>query len=84
VARVSAQELAELAPCSLEYVQRLTDLQLLGSQEDDGLFPSSDVPLVRLMAAFEESGISLEDVARGVAGGDLSFPRGCFCPSPPG
>jgi adenylate cyclase len=82
VARVSAQELAELAPCTLEYVQRLRDLQLLGSQEDDGLFPSSDVHLVRLMAAFEEAGISLEDVARGVAGGDLSFPLGLFLPEP--
>jgi class 3 adenylate cyclase len=34
------------------------------------------------MAAFEEAGISLEDVARGVAGGDLSFPLGLFLPEP--
>jgi adenylate cyclase len=82
VDRVSAQELAELVPCSLEYVQRLADLRVLGPREDDGLFPSSDVHLVRLMAAFEEAGISLEDVARGVAGGDLSFPLGLFLPEP--
>jgi adenylate cyclase len=82
VDRVSAQELAELAPCSLEYVQRLAHLRVLGPREDDGLFPSSDVHVVRLMAAFEEAGISLEDVARGVAGGDLSFPLGLFLPEP--
>jgi adenylate cyclase len=34
------------------------------------------------MAAFEEAGISLEDVARGVAGGHLSFPLGLFLPEP--
>jgi hypothetical protein len=36
------------------------------------------------MAAFEEAGISLEDVARGVAGGGLSFPLGLFLPEPVG
>jgi len=84
VAKVSAQELAELAPCSLEYVCRLEDLGILEPCENDGLFPSSDVHLVRLMTAFEEAGISLEDVARGVAGGDLSFPMGLFLPDPVG
>jgi class 3 adenylate cyclase len=82
VARVSAQELAELAACSLDDVERLADLGLLGPREDDGLFPSSDVHVIRLMAAFEESGISLDDVARGVTGGELSFPLGLFLPEP--
>jgi adenylate cyclase len=82
VAKVSAQELAELVPCSLEYVRRLADLGLLARDEDGGLFPSSGVHVVRLMAAFEEAGISLDDVARGVAGGDLSFPLGLFLPEP--
>jgi adenylate cyclase len=35
---------------------------------------------VRLMDAFEEAGVSLEDVARGVAAGELSFPLGLFMP----
>ena len=43
---------------------------------------SSDVHVVRLMAAFEDAGISLEDVARGVAAGELSFPLGLFLPEP--
>jgi len=84
VPKVSAQELAELVPCSLEYVVRLEDLGILGPREDDGLFPSSDVHVVRLMAAFQGAGISLEDVARGMAGGDLSFPLGLFLPDPVG
>ncbi len=63
---------------------RLEDLGILEPCENDGLFPSSDVHLVRLMTAFEEAGISLEDVARGVAGGDLSFPMGLFLPDPVG
>jgi class 3 adenylate cyclase len=82
VAKVSAQELAELVPCSLEYVRRLADFGLIASDEDGGPFSSSDAHVVRLMAAFEEAGISLDDVARGVAEGDLSFPLGLFLPEP--
>jgi adenylate cyclase len=82
VVKISAQELADLAPCALEHVRRLEELGILTPHDEDGLFPSSDVHLVRLMAAFEEAGISLEDVARGVAGGELSFPLGLFLPEP--
>jgi adenylate cyclase len=81
VARLSAQELAELVPCPLEQVKRLQDLGIL-TPEQDGLFPSSGVHVVRLMAAFDEAGIALEDVARGVARGELSFPMGLFLPEP--
>jgi adenylate cyclase len=84
VAKISAQELAELVPCSLENVRRLEALGLLNADEGDGLFPASDVHVVRLMAAFEEAGIALEDVARGVAAGELSFPLGLFMPEPSG
>ena len=78
---ISAEELAELAPCSREQVGRLEALGLLEA-DADGLFPSSGVHVVRLMAAFEDAGISLEDVARGVAAGELSFPLGLFLPEP--
>jgi adenylate cyclase len=80
VAKIAAEELAELVPCSLDNVRRLEGLGLLNP--DDGLFPSSDVHVIRLMAAFEDSGISLEDVGRGVAEGQLSFPLGLFMPEP--
>ncbi len=82
MARISAQDLAELIPCPPEQISRLESLGLLHPDEEDGLFPSADVHVVRLMAAFERAGISLEDVARGVARGELSFPLGLFLPEP--
>ncbi len=84
MARISARELAELAPCTVEHVGRLEELGLLGRDASDGLFPSSDVHMVRLMAAFEDAGISIDDVARGVADGELSFPLFLFLPEPVG
>jgi adenylate cyclase len=81
MATTTAEELAELVPCPLDNVRRLEALGLLNRGED-GLFPSSDVHVVRLMAAFEDAGISLDDVARGVAAGELSFPLGLFMPEP--
>jgi adenylate cyclase len=81
VTRISASELAELAPSTPEQLRRLEDLGFL-EPDGDASFPSSDVHVVRLMAAFEDAGISLEDVARGVAAGELSFPLGLFLPEP--
>jgi hypothetical protein len=81
-AKISAQELAELVPCPLEDITRLRELDLLELQDGERLFSTSDVHVVRLMAAFEEAGISLEDVARGGAAGELSFPMGLFMPEP--
>ena len=78
---ISAQELAELVPCPPEQVARLVELGLL-TPDEDGLHPSSDVQVARLMAAFQEAGIPLTDVARGVAVGDLSYPLGLFMPEP--
>jgi adenylate cyclase len=80
VTRLSAKELAELVPCPAGYVRRLEDLGIL--EREDGYFPPSSVHVVRLMTAFEEAGISLEDVSRGVAAGELSFPLGLFLPEP--
>jgi adenylate cyclase len=81
VPRISASELAELAPSTPEELRRLEELGFL-EPDGDASFPSSDVHVVRLMAAFEDAGISLEDVARGVAAGELSFPLGLFLPEP--
>jgi class 3 adenylate cyclase len=80
--RISADELAALVPCEPEYVLRLQGLGLFGAEAVDGLFPSSDAHVVRLMASFEEAGVALEDVSRGVVGGELSFPLGLFLPEP--
>ncbi len=79
--RISAQDLAALVPCSAEHVRKLEELGFLRASEE-GLYPVSDVHVIRLMAAFEDAGISLQDVARGVAAGELSFPLGLFLPEP--
>lgn len=79
--RLSREEVAELVPSTLEALTRLEGLGLLVADED-GRLDSSDVQLVRLMTAFEESGVGLADVARGVATGELSFPMGLFMPEP--
>lgn len=81
VPTISAEELAGLVPCPLEQVQRLIELEIL-QPDDEGRFDSSHVHVVRLMAGFEAAGISVEDVARGVRSGRLSFPLGLFMPEP--
>jgi adenylate cyclase len=78
---ISAQEVAELAPCEPDYVTRLVELGIL-QPGPGGRHEPSDVHVVRLMAAFQDAGISLEDVARGVAAGELSYPLGLFLPDP--
>lgn len=83
MASVSAEELSGLVLCPLDQVRRLERLGLLASGED-GRFPLAAVHVVRLMEAFEEAGISVDDVARGVAAGELSFPLGLFLPEPVG
>jgi adenylate cyclase len=82
VPKISAQELAELVPCPLEQVQRLIGLGILESRDGDDCFDSSQVHVVRLMAGFEAAGVSIEDLARGVRGGQLSFPLRLFMPEP--
>ena len=81
MARITAHDLARLAPCDPEHVQRLLDLGFLAPGED-GLLAPVDVHVVRLMAAFVEAGIPLEDVARGVQEGQLLFPPGLSLPEP--
>jgi class 3 adenylate cyclase len=81
VSRVSAEQLAELAPCPREHVDRLLELGLL-APGDDSLFAAVDVHVVRLMAGFEDAGVPLEDVARGVGEGELAFPPGLSLPEP--
>ena len=82
VAKLSEQELAELAACSLDHIRGLIDLGILVPRDGDEPFRSSDAHLVRLMAAFDRAGISLDDVARGVASGELSFRLDLFLSEP--
>jgi adenylate cyclase len=81
--RIPADEVAELVPCEPSNVARLVEVGILRPDEA-GRHDSSDVHLVRLVAAFENAGIPVEDVARGIASGELSYPLGLFMPEPIG
>jgi adenylate cyclase len=81
VGTISAQELAELVPCSLAEIRRLEAIGILEPHSKDGQFEPAAVHVVRLMGAFEEAGVSPEAVARAVAAG-LTFPLGRFLPDP--
>ena len=80
MAALSAQQVADLVPCPPDQVRRLDELGLLDAHREDGQFAPSAVHLVRLMGAFEEAGVPLDDVARAVASGELTFPL--FLPEP--
>ena len=80
MAGLSAQQVADLVPCPPDQVRRLDELGLLDAHREGGRFAPSAVHLVRLMGAFEQAGVPLEDVARAVASGELTFPL--FLPEP--
>jgi len=71
-ARLTAQEVAERAGHPEALVERLAGLGIL-APDPERRFDPTDAHLVRLMGAFEESGISLDDVANGFASGDLTY-----------
>jgi adenylate cyclase len=81
MATLTKEQLAELVPCAPEDIERLQVLGLV-TADDDGLFPASEVHVVRLMGAFEDAQVSLEAVAQGVAAGEFSFPMDLFMPEP--
>jgi adenylate cyclase len=79
---VSEAELAERSGCTVERVQELVRLGILVPR-DDGSFAPTDVHRVRLMQAFEEAGIDLEVIARGIESGRVSYENvGLLLPEP--
>ena len=66
---------AELAERSGSSVQRVRELKRFGIlvQQDDDQFSAKDVHRVRLMQAFQEAGIDLEVIARGISAGKLGY-----------
>jgi adenylate cyclase len=76
-------ELAERSACPVERIEELVDLGILVPREEDGPFSPKDVHRVRLMKAFEDAGIDLEVIARGVASGKVSYENlGLYLPEP--
>jgi class 3 adenylate cyclase len=80
---LSEAELAERSGCSLERVQELTRLGILVPHDQDGPFDARDAHRVRLMQAFEDAGIEIDLIARGIAAGKLSYENlALFLPKP--
>jgi class 3 adenylate cyclase len=80
---LSAAELAERSRCSPERVEELARLGILVPREVDGPFAASDAHRVRLMQAFEDAGIDIELVAKGIATHKLSYENlALFLPEP--
>jgi adenylate cyclase len=76
-------ELAERSACRVGRIEELVDLGILVPREEDGPFSAKDVHRVRLMQAFEDAGIDLELIARGVASGKVSYENlGLYLPEP--
>jgi adenylate cyclase len=70
---LSEAELAERSGSSVERVLELERLGILVRRDDDGPFTAKDVHRVRLMHAFEDAGVDLEVIARGIAAGKLGY-----------
>ena len=80
---MTAAELAERSGCSVERIDQLVDLGILVPRDEDGPFSPQDVHRVRLMGAFEDAGIGLDLISKGVAKGKLSYENiGLYLPEP--
>ena len=64
-------------------MQELVRLGILVPRDRDGPFDARDAHRVRLMQAFEDAGIEIELIARGIAAGKLSYENlALFLPKP--
>ncbi|HET6656387.1 MAG TPA: adenylate/guanylate cyclase domain-containing protein [Gaiellaceae bacterium] len=80
---MTAAELAERSACSIERIEQLIDLGILVPRDEDGPFSPEDVHRVRLMRAFEDAGIGLDLISKGIAKGKLSYENlGLYLPEP--
>jgi len=76
-------EIAERSGCSVERIEELVRLGILVRRADGGRFDARDVHRVRLMQAFEDAGMELELIARGIATRKVSYENlGLFLPEP--
>jgi adenylate cyclase len=80
---LSEAELAERSGCSVERVRELVRFGILVPRHEDGPFAAKDAHRLRLMNAFEDAGIEIELIARGIASGKLSYENlALFLPEP--
>jgi class 3 adenylate cyclase len=69
----SIQELANQAEVSPDYVLRLIELGALEPKDGDVAYGSSESGRIRLLHAWEEAGLSAEDIMELVRAGELSI-----------
>jgi adenylate cyclase len=80
---LTERELAERSGCSPDTVRRFVELGVLVRREGAEPFEPAEVHRVRLMQAFEASGVDLQVIARGIATGELSYENlGLYLPEP--
>jgi adenylate cyclase len=80
---LSEAEIAERSGCPVERIEELVGLGILVPRDEDGPFSPKDTHRVRLMKAFEDAGIDLDLIARGVGSGKLSYENlGLYLPEP--
>ena len=72
-ARLSIEELANQAEVTPEYAARLNELGALEPSGEGGGFSASDVGRIRILHAWEESGLSVESIMELVRSGELSI-----------
>src|SRR5438093_12322225 len=70
---LSELEVASRAGLTVDRVHRFTELGIVKRREADGSYSESDVLRARLALALEGSGISPEDLGRGIAEGVVSL-----------
>jgi adenylate cyclase len=76
-------EIAERSGSRVERIEELVGLGILVPRDEDGPFSAKDVHRVHLMKAFEDAGIDLEVIARGIAAGKVSYENvGLLLPEP--
>jgi class 3 adenylate cyclase len=73
MAGLTESELAERAGTTAGEVRRFADLGLLVEQEGDAGYSPTEVQLIRLVLACEQSGIDPADIARAIEMGQLSL-----------
>src|SRR5918994_167703 len=71
--RLSIQELANQAEVTPDYVVRLNELGALEPTQEGGGFTPSDVGRIRILHAWEESGLSVESIMELVRSQELSI-----------
>src|ERR1051325_3439171 len=71
--RLDEDELATRAGTTVDKIRDLARLGIIRRRGDDGFYAESDIVRARLAISLDGSGISLEDLGKGIEGGHVSM-----------